>query len=327
MFRKYQYLLALARHHHFGRAAAECHVSQPTLSNAIRQLEEDLGVLIVERGQTFRGFTAEGLKVIETARRILQEQELLRQDLRRDNADLPGELRLGVIPTALPAVAHLVAPFSARFPHVRVSILSLSSREIQRGLDDFELDAGITYLDNEPLINVRMQPLYSERYYLLTRRTEALSQRTTIPWAEAADHSLCLLTSDMQNRRIAESAFQMADRRVIPAIETNSLMNLYTNVRSGPWSSVVPGQLLTLLPLTPDMVALPLIAPDVTYVVGLVYANRQPPVPLARALTAVAVEEHLTAQIAQFTQQALARAGLEEAPHPRGRLSVRPLEG
>jgi len=322
VFRKYQYLLALARHHHFGRAAAECHVSQPTLSNAIRLLEDELGVLIVERGQSFRGFTLEGLKVIETARRILQEQETLRQELRRDGVDLPGELRLGVIPTALPAVSHLIAPFSSRFPHVRISLLSQSSRDIQRGLDEFELDAGITYLDNEPLINVRMQPLYSERYYLLTRRSEALRDLTCLSWAEAANHRLCLLTRDMQNRRIAESAFRMADRVISPEVETNSLMTLYTNVRTGPWSSVVPGQLLTLLPLTPEMVALPLIAPDVTYVVGLVYANRQPPVPLARALATVAVEEHLTAHIARFTSETLGKMGIQDPPNPRGRPSV-----
>lgn len=309
MFRKYQYLLALARHHHFGRAAADCHVSQPTLSNAIRHLEDELGVLIVERGQTFRGFTADGLKVIETARRVLQEQELLRQDLRRDHPDVAGVLRLGVIPSALPVVAHVIAPFSARFPQVRISILSLSSREIQRGLDEFELDAGLTYLDNEPLVNVRMQPLYSERYRLLTRRTEALSRRSSLSWAEAADHSLCLLTDDMQNRRITEAAFQMVDRRVIPAIETNSLINLYTNVRSGPWSSVVPEHLLTVLPLDAEMIALPLISPDVRHAVGLVYANRQPPLPLARALVALALEQQLPAQIAQFTHRALVRTG------------------
>jgi DNA-binding transcriptional LysR family regulator len=295
MFRKYQYLLALARQRHFGRAAAECNVAQPTLSNAIRHLEEELGVMIVERGQSFRGFTPEGHKVIETARRVLQEQESLRQELQSEHPELPGELRIGAIPTALPAVSHLVTPFSQRFPHVRVSIISLSSREIQRGLDEFELDAGITYLDNEPLIHVRMQPLYSERYFLLARRNDALAGRESISWGEAADHPLCLLTPDMQNRRIAEAAFRMADRQVVPAIETNSLMNLYTHARTGPWASVVPSQLLTLMPPTPEMVALPLVGPEVTYVVGLVYANRQPPVPLARALATVAVEEHLTA--------------------------------
>ncbi len=261
--------------------------------------------MIVERGQSFRGFTPEGMKVIDTARRVLQEQETLRQELQSDHPELPGELRIGVIPTALPAVSHLIAPFSKRFPQVRVSIVSLSSREIQRGLDEFELDAGITYLDNEPLINVRMQPLYSERYYLLARRNDTLTARKSISWAEAADHSLCLLTPDMQNRRIAEAAFRMADRKVTPAIETNSLMNLYTHARTGRWASVVPGQLLTLMPPAADMIALPLITPDVTYVVGLVYANRHPPVPLARALAAVAVEEHLTAQIAAYTHQAL----------------------
>lgn len=81
MFRKYAYLMALARERHFGRAAAVCNVSQPTLSNAIRQLEEELGVPIVERGQRFQGFTPQGQRVLKYARRILAEQEELTQEL------------------------------------------------------------------------------------------------------------------------------------------------------------------------------------------------------------------------------------------------------
>ena len=172
MFRKFVYLLALSREKHFGRAAESCHVSQPTLSNAIRQLEEELQVPIVERGQKFEGFTPEGLKVLEYARRIVGERDNLRHELLALAQGVTGHLRLGAIPTALPAVPHVLAPFAARFPHIRSTIVSLSSREIQRGLDEFELDAAITYLDNEPLNNVRTLPLYTERYHLLARRDE-----------------------------------------------------------------------------------------------------------------------------------------------------------
>ncbi|MFA6022129.1 MAG: LysR substrate-binding domain-containing protein, partial [Rhodospirillales bacterium] len=241
MLRKFQYLLALARERHFGRAAALCSVAQPTLSNAIRQLEEDLRVPIVERGHRFVKLTPEGEKVLEYARRICGDFDSLVQDLGAPGQDLSGQLRLGVIPTALPMVAHLVTPFAARHPGIRISIVSLSSRQIQRGLDNFELDAGITYLDNEPLTGVRMQPLYSERYFLLTQKQAAQHERSDITWAEAAHLPLCLLTPDMQNRRIADAAFLMAGHKVSPAVETNSLINIFTAVRHGPWSSIVPG--------------------------------------------------------------------------------------
>jgi DNA-binding transcriptional LysR family regulator len=314
MFRKFQYLLALARERHFGRAAATCNVAQPTLSNAIRQLEEELRIPIVERGHRFIRFTPEGDKVLEYARRISGDFDSLIQDLGALGQGLSGQLRLGVIPTALPAVTHLVTPFSARHPGIRVSIASLSSRQIQRGLDNFELDAGITYLDNEPLSGVRMQSLYSERYFLLTHRNQGLDDRSDITWADAADLPLCLLTPDMQNRRIADAAFQMAGRKVIPAVETNSLLNLYTNVQHGPWSSIVPGQLMTMMALPDDLVALPLIQPDLTYVVGIVYADRSPVVPAAKVLATVAASEKLASRIPQITRDALARNGILSLP-------------
>ncbi|EKV32636.1 Hydrogen peroxidase [Caenispirillum salinarum AK4] len=300
--RRYLYLRALARERHFGRAAAACHVSQPTLSNAIRQLEADLGVPIVERGQTFQGFTPEGLTVLDHARRILALQEALEQDLAQRQGGLMAPLRLGAIPTALPVVAHLVEAFSARHPAAPVRVLSLSSRAIERGLAAFELDAAITYLENEPLADVRMVPLYSERYHLLGRRAvlgEAVVGRGQATWAEAAAHPLCLLTPDMQNRRIVDAAFRMADRSVAPALETNSVINLLTNARLGPYASVVPGPLLTVLPADESVVALPLVAPDVAQVVGLVHPDRDPAPPVARALARAVAEAGVPRAIAR----------------------------
>jgi DNA-binding transcriptional LysR family regulator len=313
MLRKYTYLLALAKERHFGRAAAACSISQPTLSNAIRQLERDYGVLIVERGQRFQGFTEEGLKVIAHARRIVSGEEALLQELHAPAADLEGRLRIGAIPTALPVIAQLVVPFEERYPKVQVSVLSMSSREIQKGLDDFEVDAGVTYLDNEPLSNVRMVPLYTERYFFLTRRTDAVDGRTSMTWREAADFNLCLLTPDMQNRRITESVFRIADRSVAPTLETNSLLNLITSVRFGSWSSIVPGHLLAFMSPVPELLALPLVEPDAAYLVGTVYADRNPPVPLADAFAVICADKRVTSEIDRFTARALTQIGTDKA--------------
>src|SRR3954469_19892577 len=170
MFRKFVNLMALSRERHFGRAAAACHVSQPTLSNAIRQLEEELQVPIVERGQKFQGFTPEGQKGLEYARRILAERDGLHQELGALTTGLTGRLRIGTIPTALPAVPHLLVPFRARYPQIQVSVMSLSPREISASLTSSSCTWASPYLDNEPLSRVRMVPLYTERYFLLTRR-------------------------------------------------------------------------------------------------------------------------------------------------------------
>ena len=157
VLRQLEYLVALAREKHFGRAAEVCHVTQPTLSAAIRLLEEDLGAPIVERGHRFVGLTRQGELALQHAHRILAEAEVMRRDIETLDKGLSGRLRLGAVPTALPIVSHLTAPFIARYPQVTVTVLSLNSQGIQRGIEAFELDVGVTYLDNEPLERVQGQ--------------------------------------------------------------------------------------------------------------------------------------------------------------------------
>ena len=130
VLRQLEYLVALAREKHFGRAAEACHVSQPTLSAAIRLLEEDLGAPIVERGHRFVGLTPQGRIAVEHAHRILAEAENLRHGLEEIDKGLSGRLRIGAIPTALPIVSHLTGPFYARFPGVTVdgSVAELATR-------------------------------------------------------------------------------------------------------------------------------------------------------------------------------------------------------
>ena len=284
MIRKFTYLLALSRERHFGRAANACNISQPTLSNAIRQLEEELGVPIVERGRTFQGFTPEGMRVLEGARRILSERDSIQQDISALSAGMSGTLRIGVIPAAMPVISKLISPFRRRYPHVSISVTSASSREIQRNLNQFDMDVGLTYLDNEPLTDVRVVPLYSERYVLLTHEKTKFTGRQSVTWAEAAELDLCMLDREMQNRRIAESAFLAADRTIHPSLETNSLFTIITASREGPWSSVVPAQFVPLLPADSGLIALPLVDPDLRYMIGIVYFDRDPPVPWPKPL-------------------------------------------
>jgi len=295
VIKQLKYLTALAREKHFGRAAAACHVSQPTLSAAIRQLEEDLGVPIVERGQRFKGLTAEGKRVLEWAHRILADCDALQQDLSQARHGLTGRLRLGAIPAALPAVSLVTAPFCAAHPGVSITILSQTSIEIQRCLDAFEIDIGMTYLDNEPLINVRTEPLYRERYILLTAATGPFAKRQTLRWAEAAAVPLCLLTPDMQNRRILDGIFRSVNRVPSPAIETNSVLTLCSHVRDGHWSSVVPHTFLHVFGVPAGMRAIPLVQPEPTHVIGLAIADREPAPPIAQALLLAARKQKLQA--------------------------------
>ena len=294
--RNLRYLLALSVERHFARAAAACQVTQPTLSAGIKHLEEELGVLIVQRGQRFEGFTAEGERILVWARRILGDVESLQQEVSALRNQLVGRLRLGAIPTALPLTAQLTTPFASVHPGVTISVISLSSVDIQRGLDDFTLDAGLTYLDNEPLARVRGIPLYAERYFAVGvgQVTSAAEQMT---WGEAARLPLCLLSNDMQNRRIIDATFALAGEVVRPGIETNSVLAIVTHVRSGAWASVMPQSFLQFLPPDDDIRAVPLVDPVVTHQVGLVVPDREPLTPSARALMDFASNAMIVADI------------------------------
>ncbi|MGQ4274625.1 LysR family transcriptional regulator [Terrihabitans sp. B22-R8] len=284
LIRQLQYFTALARERHFARAAAACHVTQPTLSAGIKQIEEVLGVLLVERGHRFIGLTAEGERVLAWAQRMLSDYEGLTQELGSLREGLVGRLTLGVIPMALPLMHWITEPFAAQHPRTSTIVLSQTSAEIQRGLDAFELDAGVTYLDNEPLARVRSFPLYDERYVLVTPFRSPLSENGEASWEEAAGLPLGLLTPDMQNRRILDMHFREVGTVVRPVFETNSPLTLMAHLRRSRWASVMPQTYLDLLGGAEGLRVLKLVEPEVTHQIGLVVAEREPLQPVTQAL-------------------------------------------
>jgi DNA-binding transcriptional LysR family regulator len=286
--RQLRYLVALAREKHFARAAEACGVAQPTLSAGLRHLEEDLGVLVVERGNRFKGLTPEGERVLAWAQRILADCDALEQELVGARKALRGRITLGVIPSALAMVAPLTSALLARQPGLGIKLLSRSSVEIQRGLDDFELHAGITYLDNEALAHVRSQPLYQERYVLLAARGHGLDEAKSIGWAAAAELPLCLLVPEMQNRRIVNAAFATAGANPIPVVETDSMAALINHVIETSLVAIAPDRLVERLGIGGDLVVVRLDTPELVHTVGLVVPDREPTPPFVTALWAAA---------------------------------------
>ncbi len=284
MIDKLEYLLALARERHFGRAAEVCGVTQPTLSAGIKQLESQLGVLLVQRGSRFIGFTPEGERGLEWARRIVGDTRAMRQEISALTHGLTGQLRIAAIPTALGMVAQLTTPFRARHPDVRFTIFSRTSVEILDLIENLEVDAGITYLDNEPLGKLNTIPLYREQYRLITSIGSPLGDRETVTWAEVANVPLCLLTPDMQNRRIIDQLLKSAGGNPQPMLESNSMIVLFTHVRTGKWASVMPEKLADVLGLRDTVRAIPILEPEAIHTIGLVVPDRDPMTPLNAAL-------------------------------------------
>jgi DNA-binding transcriptional LysR family regulator len=285
---KLEYLLALARERHFGHAAEACGVTQPTLSAGIKQLEESLGVLLVQRGSRFVGFTPEGERTLDWARRIVADARAMRQEIRALKQGLAGTLRMAVIPTALAMVTKLTTPYRERHPAVTFTVLSATSITVLALLENLEIDAGITYLDNEPLGRVRTVPLYRENYCLITAPSAAFGDRETVTWEEVAGIPLCLLTPDMQNRRIIDRMLRSTGRDVHPTLESNSMVVLWSHVRTGRWASVMPQQLVSVLGLGEAVRAIPIVGGPPSPTVGLVVRHREPMTPLTAALVSLA---------------------------------------
>jgi DNA-binding transcriptional LysR family regulator len=283
MIDKLEFLLAIAQEKHFGKAAESCGVTQPTLSAGIKQLEDILGVLLVRRGSRFLGFTSEGERVLEWARRIVSDLRALKQEVDLLKRGLTGHLRIAAIPTALPMVAALTTPFRARYPEVRYTVLSRTSEEILELLSNLEIEAGLTYLDNEPLGKVSSIPLYKERYCLLTTKENAFANRKTLTWAEVADIPVCLLTPDMQNRRIIDRHLQQAGATVSAMLESNSMIVLFAHIQTGQWSGIMPEKLTGIFGLSPEIRTIPIVEPDTIYTIGLIARPREPITPLVAA--------------------------------------------
>jgi DNA-binding transcriptional LysR family regulator len=276
---KLEFLLALAREQHFGRAAEACGVTQPTLSAGVKQLEDSFGVLLVNR---------------DWARRIVGDSRAMREEVHALRHGLTGRLRIAAIPMALAMIETLTTLYHERHPGVQFTVLSYNSTEIFRLLENLEIDAGVTYLDGEPIGRVTGVPLYRERYRLLTSTDAPLGDRDKVTWAEVAQVPLCLLTPDTQTRRIIESLLRAAGGDPKISLESDSMIVLYSHVRTGRWASVMPARLAATLGLTDVLRSIPIVEPEASHTIGLVVPVRQPMKPLTAALV---VEARRAAQL------------------------------
>jgi DNA-binding transcriptional LysR family regulator len=287
MIDKLEMFIALAREEHFGKAAVAMGVTQPTLSAGIKQLEDQLGVMLVWRGSRFRGLTPEGQRTLDWARRIVADSRALRDEMRVAREGLSGNLAIAVIPTALTLVADLTEGFARTHPNVRFTVLSRTSAEILELVENLQVDAGLTYLDNEPLGRVATQPIYAERYVLVARPGHPLL-RDGLGWADLDGVPLCLLTPDMQNRRIITQHLSEAGVTVDPRVESSSTIVLVSHVLRGDSVTILPRKAAEIFLKAGDLAAVPIVNPDAAHMVGLVAPHREPMTPVLRALLGAA---------------------------------------
>jgi DNA-binding transcriptional LysR family regulator len=280
---KLNFFIVLAGERHFGKAAIKLGITQPSLSAAIRHLEQTLGVMLINRGSRFKNLTDEGDKVLNWALRITADTRTMKEEIQNRTKGLSGTLVIGAIPTAMPAIPEITNSFLNRHPDVKLTLLSQNSNEVLGALERFEIDVGMTYLSNEPLGKLKNVPFYEESYCLITPSESFILKKKVVPWVDAAKLRLCLLTPDMQNRRILNQRFLQEGISIIPTLEADSLIALFTHIQTGQWSSILPLSLVNSFKFNKEIVTIPMEEPWSRHKIGLIALNRDPNTPLITA--------------------------------------------
>jgi DNA-binding transcriptional LysR family regulator len=171
--------------------------------------------------------------------------------------------------------------FQKRYPSVQLDIQFLGTDRIIQGLTNFEIDIGVTYLNNPALDRFVTMALYEEPLYLLLPDNDWLDDSPTISWAEASKLPLCLLSKSMRERQIMDDAFEKAGVQCKPVLESNSIFQLAFHSMSGDLATIVPKR-FAHLPNTKQKL---LETPTVSDTLGLVWVYGNPVLPMTKATT------------------------------------------
>lgn len=235
-----KFLIALDETRHFGQAAARCHITQPTLSMRLRNLEEELDLPLVNRGQRFEGFTAPGERVLAWARTVLSAYDGLLAEAAACRGNLVGTLRMGVVPLSSFDPLPLLKQMHQQHPSMRFELSALSSEQILEQLASNQLDLGVSYLERlDPqrfefleLAEARMGLLYDERHFSFG--DDPLS------WNSLMELPLGLLTAGMHFRQSIDHAFHSRGLHPQPILQTDAVHQLLQAVHGGFCCAIMP---------------------------------------------------------------------------------------
>jgi LysR family cyn operon transcriptional activator len=246
LLRHLRYLLAVADHGGFTRAAEALHVSQPTLSQQIRQLEEALGVSLFDRTSRTVKPTDAGEAYIECARRVLVELEAGKRAL-HDVKDLSrGTLRLAMTPTFMAyLVGPLVRDYVARFPNIHLQIFELSMDDIEAGLVEDSLDIAIAFTQVRNA-DIESIPAFTETLGVMVGRDHPLYEsQAPLSAEEMAQLEFALLAPDFVTRTRIDEYFAQEQITPTVVIEVNSVSTLLEVIRHTAIATILPEPIAT----------------------------------------------------------------------------------
>lgn len=256
--RDLQYLVAVADHRHFGRAAEACFVSQPTLSTQLKKLEQELGVELVERNPGNVMLTDAGERIVERARFLLREADDIREIARRTREPESGSIRLGLFPTLGPyLLPHVVPVVRDRFSRLELLLVEEKTEEVLRRLRAGQLDAGVLAL---PVFDDQLdhEVLFDEDFVLAVPRSHPLASREgPVPTSVLAGESVLLLEDGHCLREQALSVCSLSGAAERQGFRATSLETLRQMVAAGVGVTLLPELAVRPpVPPSPDVVLL-----------------------------------------------------------------------
>ncbi|MBC2658525.1 LysR family transcriptional regulator [Pseudomonas sp. MSSRFD41] len=235
-----KFLIALEQTRHFGQAAARCHITQPTLSMRLRNLEDELDLILVTRGQRFEGFTEAGERVLAWAKTLLAAHDGLFAEAAACRGQLVGNLRLGLVPLSGFNPIGYVQKLSASFPELKFSLSSASSDRIIEEIGNNQLDLGVCYLDHVNPNYLDFFEIGETRVGLLYDTRHFHFEGNEMSWEEAAELPLGMLSTGMHYRKSIDLSFRSRGLNPQPILESDSTYQLFQAIHEGFCCSIMP---------------------------------------------------------------------------------------
>nr|WP_249735754.1 MULTISPECIES: LysR family transcriptional regulator [Pseudomonas] len=225
---------------HFGQAAARCHITQPTLSMRLRNLEDELDLILVTRGQRFEGFTEAGERVLAWAKTLLAAHDGLFAEAAACRGQLVGNLRLGLVPLSGFNPISYVQKLSASFPELKFSLSSASSDRIIEDIGNNQLDLGVCYLDHVNPNYLDFFEIGETRVGLLYDTRHFHFEGSEMSWEDAAELPLGMLSTGMHYRKSIDLSFRSRGLNPTPILESDSTYQLFQAIHEGFCCSIMP---------------------------------------------------------------------------------------
>ncbi|MDF7679382.1 DNA-binding transcriptional regulator OxyR [Enterobacteriaceae bacterium ESL0689] len=274
--RDLEYLVALAEHRHFRRAADACHVSQPTLSGQIRKLEDELKVMLLERTSRKVLFTQAGLLLVNQARTILREVKILKEMASQQGENMSGPLHIGLIPTVSPyLLPHIIPMLHRTFPKLEMYLHEAQTHQLLAQLDSGKLDCAILaqVKECEDFIEV---PLYDEAMILAVYDNHPWARRDHIQMSDLNGEKLLMLADGhcLRDQTLGYCFQAGADEDT--HFRATSLETLRNMVSAGSGITLLPALAVPAERERDGVVYIPCINPEPKRTICLVYRPGSP---------------------------------------------------